>query len=271
MEIIWEYLWWNRSLSYFLEWEYGLMVISMRWTFWYWMRIKGYNDDKITKVIRHMSHSYFDRLSQGIKPMSSPWRTGYDHRSWPISTRHLTLCQSPSFVLDGMILAEVILALQEVREYLQPHWPCHGLCGPDALAHVFCKFASSCIEVCFWWSWQKWDSTYCPPGLFLAYVGLTFLHMCSVSKSCSILLRSWLLVPVSQLCSWWHDLSWSNLGTRRSARVLTTHLALSWPMRAWRARTCVLQFCIILHWSLLLMILALQGVRQYLPFCTCVL
>ena len=68
-------------------------------------------------------------------------------------------------------------------------WPCRGLCGPDALAHVFCKFASSCIEVCFWWSWQKWDST------------------------CSILLRSWLLVPVSQLCSWWHDLSWSNLGT----------------------------------------------------------
>jgi hypothetical protein len=188
MEIIWEYLWWNRSLSYFLEWEYGLMVISMRWTFWYWMRIKGYNDDKITKVIRHMSHSYFDRLSQGIKPMSSPWRTGYDHRSWPISTRHLTLCQSPSFVLDGMILAEVILALQEVREYLQPHWPCHGLCGPDALAHVFCKFASSCIEVCFWWSWQKWDSTYCPPGLFLAYVGLTFLHICSVSLAafCSV-------------------------------------------------------------------------------------
>ena len=119
-------------------------------------------------------------------------------------------------------------------------WPCRGLCGPDALAHVFCNFASSCIEVCFWWSWQKWDST------------------------CSILFRSWLLVPVSQLCSWWHDLSWSNLGTTRSARVLTTHLALSWPMRAWRARTFVLQFCTILHWSLLLVILALQGTRQYL-------
>ena len=57
-------------------------------------------------------------------------------------------------------------------------------------------------------------------------------------------------VPVSQLCSWWHDLGWSNLGTTRSARVLTTPLALPWPMRAWRARTCVLQICIILHRSL---------------------
>ena len=59
------------------------------------------------------------------------------------------LCASlPALFLDVMILAEVILALQEVREYLQPTWPCRGLCGPDALAHVFCNFASSCIEVC---------------------------------------------------------------------------------------------------------------------------
>ena len=38
----------------------------------------------------------------------------------------------------------------------------------------------------------------------------------------------------------------------RSETVLTAHPAFSWPMRAWRSRTCVLQFCIILHWSLLL-------------------
>ena len=50
----------------------------------------------------------------------------------------LALCQSPSFVLHDMNLAEVILALQEVREYLQPTWPVCGLCGPDAFAYVFC-------------------------------------------------------------------------------------------------------------------------------------
>ena len=90
-------------------------------------------------------------------------------------------------------------------------------------------------------------------------------------------------VPVSQLCSSWHELSWSNLGTTRSARVLTTHLACLWPMRAWRFCICVLYtllqylpdfapflaLCqspslVLRDMNLAEVILALQEVREYL-------